>query len=556
MEVKLSNIIAPSFFDVHHHLINYDYTHYWFAGGRASTKSSFISIEIILGIMKDKEANAVVLRKVSNTLKDSVFNQLIWAIDKLGVSKYWQINKSPLEMVYLPTGNRILFRGSDDPQKLKSTKFIKGYCKYIWYEEVSEFFGMEEIRNINQTLMRGGSRFTVFYSYNPPKNVNNWVNAESLIARPDKLIHKSTYLTVPREWLGEPFYIEAEHLKKVNELAYRNEYLGEATGTGGAVFENLTIREITDEEIKRFDRIYDGLDFGYAVDPSCYIQVNYDKTRKKLYIFNEVYGTGLSNEKLWERIIEKKIGRSTITADSAEPKSIDKLNSLGQVYVVGAKKGPDSVEYGIRWLQDLEEIIIDNVRCPNTAREFGLYEYERDKYGEFKSKYPDANNHSIDACLIGETQVVTDKGNIPIKELVGQTGKLLTYDYKGNIIEKEFYDCRKTRENADVFELELDNGNKIQATADHKILTSIGWKELRELNVGKNLQLINIVKGNTVQFAKIKNIKYIGKKDVYNLEVKDTHNFIANGIIVHNCRYSIEEETRANTFAIGYNKII
>lgn len=348
-------------------------------------------------MMLHPEANAVVLRKISNTLKDSVFNQLLWAIEKLGVEQYWTITKSPLELTYIPYGNKILFRGSDDPQKLKSTKFRKGYCRYIWYEEVSEFFGMEEIRNINQTLMRGGNIFNVFYSYNPPKSVNNWVNAEALEVREDKLFHKSTYLDVPREWLGEMFFIEANHLKETNELAYRNEYLGEATGTGGAVFTNLTIREITDDEIKKFDKIYDGLDFGYAVDPACYVQVYFDKTRKKLYIFSEVYQVGLSNERLWEKIVEKKISRATITADSAEPKSIDKLNSLGKIYVKGAKKGPDSVEYGIRWLQDLEEIVIDNKRCPNTAREFGLYEYERDKFGQFKSKYPDANNHSIDA---------------------------------------------------------------------------------------------------------------------------------------------------------------
>ena len=396
--IRISKLIAPSFFDVHKWVKEERYTHYWLAGGRASTKSSFISIEIPLMMMKDANANCVILRKVSNTIKDSVYNQIVWALDKLGVSQYWQVNRSPLELTYIPYGNKILFRGSDDPQKLKSTKFAKGYCKIIWYEEVTEFFGMEEIRNINQTLMRGGDKFVVFYSYNPPKSINNWVNAEALEVRDDKLLHKSTYLDVPRDWLGEPFYIEAEHLKKVNELAYRNEYLGEATGTGGAVFDNLTIREITDNEINSFDKIYDGLDFGYAVDPACYVQTYFDKTRKRLYIFSEVYGVGLSNERLWEKIKEVKISRATITADSAEPKSIDKLNSLGEMYVRGAKKGPDSVEYGIRWLQDLEEIIIDNVRCPNTAREFSMYEYERDKYGVFKSKYPDENNHSIDAC--------------------------------------------------------------------------------------------------------------------------------------------------------------
>ena len=131
MNVSLKNIIAPSFYDVHKFLKQYKYTHYWLAGGRASTKSSFISIELVLGMMRNPNANAVVLRKISNTLKDSVFNQILWAIDKLGVNDYWQINKSPLELTYIPYGNKILFRGSDDPQKLKSTKFNKGYCEYI-----------------------------------------------------------------------------------------------------------------------------------------------------------------------------------------------------------------------------------------------------------------------------------------------------------------------------------------------------------------------------------------------------------------------------------------
>lgn len=271
--IRISELIAPSFFNIHKNIKEHKYTHYWLAGGRASTKSSFISIEIPLLMMKDQNANCVILRKVSNTIKDSVYNQIIWALDKLGVSDFWQVTKSPLELTYLPYGNKILFRGSDDPQKLKSTKFTRGYCKIIWYEETTEFFGMEEIRNINQTLMRGGNDFVVFYSYNPPKSINNWVNAEALIERPDKLLHKSTYLTVPKEWLGEPFFIEAEHLKKVNELAYRNEYLGEATGTGGAVFDNLIIRKITDEEIKTFDKIYDGLDFGLKYQPLISVMV-------------------------------------------------------------------------------------------------------------------------------------------------------------------------------------------------------------------------------------------------------------------------------------------
>lgn len=241
-----------------------------------------------------------------------------------------------------------------------------------------------------------GNGYEVFYSYNPPKMIASWVNAEVVNVRPDRLIHSSTYLDVPVEWLGEQFIIEAEELKRTNELAYRNEYLGEVTGTGGAVFTNITLRRMTDEEISRFDNIADGIDFGYAVDPACYGQNHFDKTRKKLYIFNEIYKIGISNKKLHDEIIKVKVGRSEITADSAEPKSIDEMNSYGGMRIVGAKKGPDSIDFGIRWLQNLVEIIIDPERCPNTAREFSTYEYEKDKYGNFKSKYPDTNNHSID----------------------------------------------------------------------------------------------------------------------------------------------------------------
>lgn len=226
--------------------------------------------------------------------------------------------------------------------------------------------------------------------------IASWVNAEVINVRSDRLVHSSTYLDVPVKWLGEQFMIEAEILKKENELAYRNEYLGEPTGTGGAVFTNITLREITDEEIKGFDNIADGVDFGYAVDPVSYGQNHLDKTRKKLYVFNEIYKVGMSNKRLHEEILKIKVGKSPITADSAEPKSIDELNGLGKIRVVGAKKGPDSIDFGVRWLQNLVEIIIDPVRCPNTAREFSMYEYEKDKFGNFKSQYPDCNNHSID----------------------------------------------------------------------------------------------------------------------------------------------------------------
>jgi phage terminase large subunit len=239
---NLKSVVAPSFYKVHKDIKQQKHTHYWLGGGRGSTKSSFVAIELILGIMKDPNGNCVVLRKVKDTLKESVFDQLVWAIDVLNVSQYWHIPEAKLVLTYIPTGQQIRFRGADKPKKIKSMKFARGYCKYIWYEEVDEFNGMEEIRMINQSLMRGGEKFTVFYSYNPPKSANNWVNAEVQLTRDDRLFHHSNYLTVPKEWLGEQFIIEAEHLRDTKPTSYQHEYLGEVTGTGGEVFDNVSVR--------------------------------------------------------------------------------------------------------------------------------------------------------------------------------------------------------------------------------------------------------------------------------------------------------------------------
>ena len=392
MQCSLDNLIAPAFYEVHKAID--DYTHFWLCGGRGSTKSSFVSIEIILGIMKNPDTNAVVLRKVGAYLRDSVFAQLEWAVEKLGVSDKWDIKPSVPEMIFKKTGQKIMFRGADKPQKLKSTKVTHGYIRYIWYEELDEFGGMKEIRTINQSMMRGGEKFTVFYSYNPPQNRRSWVNREALKERSDMLIHKSTYLDVPQEWLGEQFFLEAKYLKKLHPDQYRHEYLGEVTGTGGEVFNNLEIRPLTQEEIDAFDNVRCGIDFGFAADPFVYVVCFLHNNR--LFIFDEIYAKGMTNRTAAEKIVKKGYESRMIVCDSAEPKSINDLRGFG-LRVRGARKGPDSIEYGIRFLQGLEKIVIDNARCKNTAREFSEYELERDSDGEFRSTYPDKNNHTIDA---------------------------------------------------------------------------------------------------------------------------------------------------------------
>ena len=402
--IRLSNIIAPHFWDLHQDIKRHGHTYYWLEGGRGSTKSSDISIEIPPLMIKNPECHVVVLRKVGNTIKNSVYPQMQWGIDALGLTDKFRFKTSPHEITYKKTGQKILFFGVDDPQKIKSIKLPFGYVGICWIEELDQFSGMEEIRNLNQSLLRGGPVFWEFCSFNPPKSQNNWVNEEKLFEDPDRLVHHSTYLGVPREWLGDRFFADAEKLKARNETAYRHEYLGEVTGTGGAVFENVADMAMSDELVGNFDRLYYGLDFGFAVDPLAYVAMYYDAKREDLYIFDEIYQQKLTNSQA-AKSIKLRAKDSRILADAAEPKSIAEMAGFG-LRISGARKGPDSIDFGMRWLQNRAHIYIDKRRCPNTYKEFVAYEYERNKDGQFISAYPDANNHSIDAVRYGLSEIM------------------------------------------------------------------------------------------------------------------------------------------------------
>ena len=396
-EIRLSSLIGSAFYDLAHDVFCHGHTHYDLSGGRGSLKSSCVSLLVPLLMIQHPDCHAAVFRKVGNTIRDSVFQQYIWAIDKLGMAEYWESKNSPPELIYKPTGQRILFRGADDPMKLKSIKAPFGYIGITHFEEKDQFAGRAEIRNILQSTMRGGSLYWNFESYNPPITRENWANLDSLEVREDRLCHKSTYLQAPPEWLGEQFLIEAEYVRETNEREYRHEYLGEAVGNGGEVFENLELRPITDEEISHFDHIYNGVDWGWYPDPWAFNRVHYDASRRILYIFDEARANKLYNEATAEVLKSKGLTRNDlITADSAEPKSVADYNKFG-LRCVGAQKGPGSVEASMKWLQSRAKIVIDPVRCKHTAQEFSCYEYERTKTGEIISGYPDRDNHNIDA---------------------------------------------------------------------------------------------------------------------------------------------------------------
>ena len=396
-DIRLSEKIGSAFYNVAHDVFHHGHTHYDFSGGRGSLKSSTISILVVLLIMQEqnKDIHALVLRKVANTIRDSVFAQYIWAIGELGAAAYWESKVSPMELIYKPTGQKIMFRGADDPMKIKSIKVPFGYIGITHFEEKDQFAGRSEIRTILQSTMRGGSVFWNFESYNPPISRDNWANKDSLEEREDRLCHKSTYLEAPREWLGEQFILEAEHLRDTDERAYQHEYLGIPIGTGGNVFDKLELRDISDEEISRFDRIYQGVDFGWFPDPFAFIRLHYDRARETIYLIDEIYQNKLSNEESSKMIYDRGYTDARIVCDSAEPKSVADFRAM-KLPAIEAVKGAGSVEYGMKFLQR-RTIVIDRRRTPHAYDEFVGYEYERNKEGEIISGYPDANNHLIDA---------------------------------------------------------------------------------------------------------------------------------------------------------------
>lgn len=368
---------------------------YVFKGGRGSTKSTTIGMIIVELMKNNHDIHAVVCRKVGNTIKDSVYNKIKWAIGKQEFTEEFDSKLSPMEITLKATGQKIYFRGADDPDKIKSINPEFGYIGILWFEELDQFAGTEEIRKIEQSAIRGGDLAWIFKSFNPPKTMNNWANKYVLEPKENRIVHSSTYLDVPKEWLGQPFIDEAEHLKEVNPNAYEHEYMGIANGNGGNVFEYLEIRDITDEEISRMDRIFAGVDYGWYPDAFCYLRTYYDSAREKIYLIDELYVNKWSNSKTADWIKKKGYDDYTMICDSAEPKSVNDFRDAG-LPARGAIKGPGSIEYGFKFLQT-KTLVIDPKRTPNAYKEITEYEYDRDKEGNVISGYPDGNDHAISA---------------------------------------------------------------------------------------------------------------------------------------------------------------
>lgn len=397
MTVRISEIISPAFIESHRAIKSGNINELVEKGGRGSTKSSFISIELILLLLKHPDCHAVVVRKVAKYLRSSVYAQVCWAISALGLTAEFKRTTSPMEITYKRTGQKIMFFGLDDPGNLKSIKVQFGYIGMAWFEELDQYAGSEEIRNVEQSVLRGGPFSFTFKSFNPPAMSRNWANRYALEHKPGKHIHHSTYLTTPDEWLGQRFIDDANHLKLTNDTAYRHEYLGEVVGSGSQVFDNIKLEKITDEMLSKYDYHYFGQDWGWYPDPNQFVGTAYDAKTKTLLIYEEFRANRCSNADWAKKIEHHKDDIIRADPGSGGDRNVGDFCSWG-FRMREAQKGPGSVAYGIKWLQSLSAIIIDSERCPWTAKEFSEYEYERDpKTGEVLEGYPDAANHAIDA---------------------------------------------------------------------------------------------------------------------------------------------------------------
>lgn len=386
------------------------------SGGRGSTKSTFCADAIMLRMEMarrralerkaagDKDwrkllTHAACFRKVGGTLADSCFSQFQWCAAQLGLADRYIFRKTPLTIIRKGTDQRIYFRGLDDPLKARSLRTPFSYISDLWFEETSEYSGIEEIQDVTRSIQRGGSEFMTYYSYNPPETSSNWVNyslAQLEEEDPTFKRYASDYRSVPPEWLGEKFFRDAEILRRLDERQYRHVYLGEITGNGGTVFPRVKLVEFSDDDIARFENVRWGADFGLR-DPTTLIGLNYDKGGQRVQIFSEWYKTDATLDEIEEGFKRNHFGYEYIYGDCAAGTLITTLRAHG-LPILPSEKGKGSILNGIKGLQSMVSIEIDKRRCPHTYWEFTHMEYEKDKSGGFTGNIPPGNDHCVDPC--------------------------------------------------------------------------------------------------------------------------------------------------------------
>ena len=374
-------------------------------GSRASKKSKTTALWFIYNLMQLPGSNLLVIRKTYRTLKDSCFTELKWAIKRLGVEQWWEIKESPLEMTYKPTGQKIYFRGLDDPLKVTSITVETGCLCWGWIEEAYEISKEADFDMLDESI-RGEVPEGLFKQWTftlNPWNEHHWIKKRFFDDPDDETLALTTnYLC--NEWLDEADKKVFETMKRNNPRRYQVAGLGAWGIVDGLIYENFKEQEFTLEQVKHCKSAF-GLDFGYTNDPSAFFVGFVDLENKKLYVWDEFYEKGLSNKKIFEKISSMGYAKEKITADSAEPKSIDELQTLGLRHISGAKKGKDSILNGVQWIQDLEIII--HPRCVNFITEISNYTWDEDKFGNKLNKPIDDFNHLMDAMRYALESFIT-----------------------------------------------------------------------------------------------------------------------------------------------------
>ena len=376
-------------------------------GSRRSKKSKTMALWSIYHIMKMKESNMLVVRKTYRTLKDSCFTELKWAIRRLQVEHLWSVKESPLEMTYIPTGQKIYFRGLDDPLKITSIATEVGVLCWMWIEEAYEITSEEDFDTLAESMLGDCPEYLfkqITLTFNP-WNERTWLKKRFFDIEDDDILAITTnYLC--NEWLSDADKKVFEKMKVNNPRRYQVAGLGNWGIVDGLVYENWTERSFLLDEVRDCKTAV-GLDFGYTNDPSAFFIGFIDTTHKKLYVWDEFYEKGMSNQKIHEKISNMGYSKEHITADSAEPKSIAQLKGLG-LRIAGAKKGKDSVNNGIQFIQDFEIII--HPRCVNFLTEISNYTWDKDKFGKKLNDPIDDFNHLMDAMRYAVEKYVKKSG--------------------------------------------------------------------------------------------------------------------------------------------------
>lgn len=369
-------------------------------GSRASKKSKTTALNCIARIMEYPQANLLCVRKTYRTLKDSCFTELKWAIHRLGVGAWWDAKESPLEMTYKPTGQKILFRGLDDPLKVTSITVEVGVLCWLWIEEAYEISSEADFDTLDESI-RGevppGLFKQITLTFNP-WNEHHWIKHRFFDAVPDPDILAMTTNYTCNEWLDAADKKVFETMKRNNPRRYRVAGLGDWGIVEGLVYENWEERLFSIDEVRKMPGVKSafGLDFGYANDPTALFCGLIDTSSKTLWVIDEIYKLGMSNEDIADAVIKAGYSKERIRADSAEPKSIDRLYALGLAHIRRARKGKDSINNGIDFIQDYKIFI--HPRCTNFLTEIGNYTWDTDtKTGKKLNRPIDDFNHLMDA---------------------------------------------------------------------------------------------------------------------------------------------------------------